>query len=88
MVDTGTSKDPNFVCHACSSVGWDDARGHPIYRHSRPLTTKYYPKGSKVNIVINKHNNLGGGVDRDCDGRVHGLRRSERIHATIIISLI
>jgi hypothetical protein len=47
-------------------VGWDDARGRPIYRHSRPLTTKYYPKGSKVNIAINKHENVGGGFD--CDG--------------------
>jgi len=48
-------------------VGWDDARGRPIYRHSRPVTTKYYPKGSKVNIVINKHENVGGGFDSDCD---------------------
>ena len=49
-------------------MGWDDARGRPIYRHSRPVTTKCYPTGSKVNIVINKHENVGGGgFDRDCD---------------------
>ena len=49
-------------------VGWDDARGRPIYRQSRPVRTKYYPKGSKVNIAMNKHeNNIGGGFDRDRD---------------------
>ena len=50
-------------------VGWDDARGRPIYRHSRPVTTKCYPTGSKLNIVITKHENVGGGwgFNHDCD---------------------